>query len=225
MRVLKVQIWHGDASMRGVAAMKVVLGLCALGSVAGGAVLAFVLLSGGSDDEAVQAPTVSATAAPTEASGAELSQTYRMIIEKIGVDAPVATYGLDENRIPVVPTGPDASEVVAWYDFSARPGTNGNAVFAGHVTWNGEAVFYNLSTLQAGDIIRLLDDSGTEVTYRVTSNFSVDPNDPEAVKTIHPTEEDVLTIVTCGGSYFETGDPVLGGDYTERIIIRADLVT
>ena len=221
----KTRTWFGETSMRGVAAMKLVLGLGALGLLAGAGVIAFVLLSGGdSDEEAVRAPTASATAAPSEESDQALAETYRMIIERIGVDAPVATYGLDEDRIPSVPTGADAAEVIAWYDFSARPGTDGNAVFAGHVTWNGEAVFYNLQTLQSGDIIRLRDDRGTEVVYRVTSNYSVDPNDPEAVKTIHPTEEDVLTIVTCGGTYFETSDPVLGGDYTQRIIIRAELV-
>lgn len=226
MQIFRARIWLGETSMRGVAAMKLLLGFGALGLLAGAGVLAVVLLSGGgSDEEAVQAPTANATAAPTEDSGPALAETYRMIIERIGVDAPVATYGLDENRIPIVPTGPDAAQVVAWYDFSARPGTDGNAVFAGHVTWNGNAVFYSLDTLQSGDIIRLRDDSGVEVVYRVTSNYSVDPNDPEAVKTIHPTEEDVLTIVTCGGTYFETSDPVFGGDYTERIIIRAELVT
>ena len=225
MQMFKTRVWLGESSMRGVAAMKLLLGLGGMGLLSGAAVLAFVLLSGGgSDEEAVQARTASATAAPTEDGGPSLAETYRMIIEKIGVDAPVATYGLDENRIPIVPTGPDAAQVVAWYDFSARPGSDGNAVFAGHVTWNGEAVFYNLQTLQPGDIIRLRDDRGTEVDYRVTSNYSLDPNDPEAVKTIHPTDEDVLTIVTCGGTYFETSDPVFGGDYTERIIIRAELV-
>ena len=48
-----------------------------------------------------------------------------MIIERIGVNAPLAAYGLDANAVPIVPTGPDASYVVAWYDFSAQPGTGG----------------------------------------------------------------------------------------------------
>ncbi len=66
---------------------------------------------------------------------------YRMIIDKIGVDAPVLTFGLDENAIPEIPTDPWD---VAWYDFSAQPGTGSNAVFAGHVTWFGPGVFYDL---------------------------------------------------------------------------------
>jgi LPXTG-site transpeptidase (sortase) family protein len=147
-----------------------------------------------------------------------------MIIEKIGVDAPVATYGLDENRVPVVPTGPDAAEVVAWYDFSSPPGAGSNSVFAGHVTWFGEAVFLKLDTLQAGDTIRLRDDRGAEVVYRVTANQSLEPSDPESVETMYPTGEDVLTIVTCGGTFFDTGDPIAGGDYTHRIVIKGELV-
>src|SRR3546814_7056233 len=40
----------------------------------------------------------------------------------LGVNAPVDTYGLDANAVPQVPTGSNAREVVAWYNFSARPG-------------------------------------------------------------------------------------------------------
>ncbi|HEV8573228.1 MAG TPA: class F sortase, partial [Dehalococcoidia bacterium] len=146
-------------------------------------------------------------------------------IEKLGVDAPVATYGLDERSVPIVPTGDDAAEVVAWYDFSARPGSGGNAVFAGHVTWNGDAVFKELETLAAGDTVRLRDDRGGEVVYRVTQNFTVDPNDPESVKVMYPTEQDEATIITCGGEFFENSDPVAGGDYTRRVIVKAELVS
>jgi len=207
-------------------------------------VLGYVLFVGGNSEAgalpAVQAsPTASPSPAPTEAPAAvptpppppaptplppPLSESHRMIIERIGVDAPTVTYGLDENRVPIVPTGGDASLVVAWYDFSARPGTGGNAVYAGHVTWNGAAVFYNLSTLGAGDLIRLRDDRGAEVVYQVTANFQIDPNDPNAVQVLYPLNQDVITIITCGGSFYSTGDPVFGGDYSSRTIIRAELV-
>ena len=153
-----------------------------------------------------------------------LSGSYRMIIDKLGVNAPVATYGLDEKDVPIVPTGADAAEVVAWYDFSAQPGTGGNSVFAGHVTWFGEAVFLKLDTIQAGDTIRLIDDKGAEVEYRVTANQTLAPDDPEAVKTMYPTDKDIVTIITCGGTFFDTGDPIAGGDYTHRIVIKAELV-
>ena len=75
-----------------------------------------------------------------------------MAIDRIGVDAPVVPEGMDEQNVPLVPL--NAYEV-AWYDFTAQPGTTGNAVFAGHKTWGGEAVFYDLDQLQRGDTIRL----------------------------------------------------------------------
>jgi LPXTG-site transpeptidase (sortase) family protein len=153
-----------------------------------------------------------------------LAESHRIVIDNIGVDAPVATYGLDANAVPEVPTGPDAAEVVAWYNFSSRPGMKGNVVYAGHVTWNGDAVFKNLHTVAVGDTIRLIDDNGGEVVYLVTETFSVDPNDPKSVEVIRAVPKDIITLVTCGGSYFETSDPVLGGDYTERVIVRGELL-
>jgi len=214
--------------MRGAVPAKPLIGAGCLGLVALAA-LGLFLFKGGSDEEppAVQAtapPTVGVTA-PPPAAVERLGASYRMIIEKIGVDAPVAVYGLDENRVPIVPTGPDASQVVAWYDFSERPGSGGNAVFAGHVTWNGQAVFYNLTSVQAGDIIKFRDNDGREIAYRVTSNALMDPNDPNALQMMYPTSNDVVTIITCGGSYFRTGDPVFGGDYTNRIVVRGELVS
>jgi LPXTG-site transpeptidase (sortase) family protein len=211
----------------GVGKTGVLAGLGCL-SVLGAAALGFLLFAGGGSHEetppAVQeSPTVAATQPPSEAPPA-LAGSYRMIIEKIGVNAPVATYSLDENRVPIVPTGPDAAQVVAWYDFSAAPGTGGNSVFAGHVTWFGNAVFLSLDTLQPGDIIRLQDDQGTEVVYKVTENKQLPPDDPESVQTMYPTDKDMVTIITCGGTFFDTGDPIAGGDYTHRIVIKAELI-
>jgi LPXTG-site transpeptidase (sortase) family protein len=148
---------------------------------------------------------------------------YEMIIEKIGVRAPVDTYGLDENAVPEVPTGDDAAEVVAWYNFSAKPGTGSNAVFAGHVTWFGPAVFYNLTSLAPGDVIKLKNDQGTELAYTVTSVFSVDPNDPDSLKVMAGTDKDVITIITCDGTFTHTNDPVFGGEYSNRLVVRGEL--
>lgn len=148
---------------------------------------------------------------------------YRIIIEKIGVEAPVDTYGLDENAVPEVPTGDDAAQVVAWYNFSARPGTGSNAVFAGHVTWFGPAVFYSLTSVAPGDIIKLRNDEGTELVYKVTSVFSVDPNDPDSLKVMHGTDKDVITIITCDGAFTDTNDPVFGGEYSSRLVVRGEL--
>jgi LPXTG-site transpeptidase (sortase) family protein len=147
---------------------------------------------------------------------------YQIVIDRLGVNAPVTMFGMDENLIPKVPfTATD----VAWYDFSARPGTGGNAVFAGHVTWNGPAVFYDLDQLASGDQVRLNGQDGTQIVYKVTEVFQVDPSDPDSRKVMWPTDKDVITIITCSGKFFGTDDPVLGGDYTHRLIVRGELVT
>jgi len=145
---------------------------------------------------------------------------YRMVIDKIGVNASVFPYGVDANRVPEVPLNADD---VAWYNFSAPPGTGSNAVFAAHVTWNGRAVFYDLKDVQAGDSIILRGDNGTEIAYTVSDSFTVDPNDPNALSVMAPTPADVITLITCDGTFYYTGDPVFNGDYTQRRVVRATL--
>lgn len=147
---------------------------------------------------------------------------FRMVIESIGVDAPVVAYGLDSDAVPQVPLN---AYDVAWYNFSAQPGTGGNAVFAGHVTWSGQAVFYALNTLVAGDTIRLRGDDGAELLYTVSESFMVDPNDPSALALMGPAASDTVTIITCDGSFYYTGDPVFRGDYTNRRVVRAALTS
>jgi len=73
------------------------------------------------------------------------------------------------------------------------------------------AVFYNLSALATGDLVRLRDDRGAEVVYQVTDNFQVDPRDPASMNVMLGTPNDVITIITCGGTFFSTG-----GDYIGR---------
>jgi LPXTG-site transpeptidase (sortase) family protein len=146
---------------------------------------------------------------------------YRLIIDKIGVNAPVGTYGLGADQIPDVPSN---GQEVAWYDFSSQPGTGSNAVFAGHVTWSGRGVFYHLDDLTAGDQVTLVaNNGGARLAYTVSDVFLVDPNDPNAASVMSPTPgKDQVTIITCGGDPFYVGGTA-GYDYTHRLIVRASL--
>jgi LPXTG-site transpeptidase (sortase) family protein len=153
---------------------------------------------------------------------------YDIIIDKIGVSAPVRTFGMDPATVdspkpaPAVPEGPEGGQVVAWYDFTADPGAGGNAVFAGHVTWSrAPAVFYSLSSLQPGDTIRLRRRDGVlEIAYRVFSVFEVDPNDSDSVRVMDPVDGAVITLITCGGRYIPA-TPGQPGDYESRVVVRA----
>jgi LPXTG-site transpeptidase (sortase) family protein len=125
--------------------------------------------------------------------------------------------------VPVVPLN---GWQVAWYTFSAQPGTGGNAVFAGHVTWGGRAVFYSLNKLAIGDTIRVSDNNGNSFVYTVNESFSVAETDPNAAaEVMGPTSSDIITLITCDGEFYYTGDPVFNGSYTARRIIRAVLTS
>ena len=66
-----------------------------------------------------------------------------VVIPWLGVQAPVEKKGIDSrNQMEA----PDRPFDVAWYPFTARPGSGGNAVFAGHKDFAGigPAVFWKL---------------------------------------------------------------------------------
>jgi LPXTG-site transpeptidase (sortase) family protein len=202
------------------------LGFAAFSALGGGGQKAEVVVH----LTAVPSPTatpvpITAAPTPTPAPPPPLGDNpYTMVIDKIGVDAPVEAFGLDSNQVPEVPTGPGQApgQIVAWYNFSAKPGTGSNAVFAGHVTWNGAAVFYNLTSLTAGDEIKLHGRDGTLLTYKVSDVYDVDPNDPNSIQVMAGTSADTLTIITCDGTTTNVGG-TFGVEYSNRLVIRAGL--
>jgi sortase (surface protein transpeptidase) len=92
--------------------------------------------------------------APTATAPAVASLPVRLVIPKIGIDVPVTVKGLDPSGVMQNPNGP---EDVAWYDFTARPGQDGNAVFSGHLDYHdyGPAVFARLREMTAGDLVKV----------------------------------------------------------------------
>lgn len=148
--------------------------------------------------------------------------THTLIIEKIGVSAPVVTMGMDPQNVPHVPeNGGD----VAWYNFSAEPGA-GNAVFGGHLNWGGDlGIFARLDQLQEGDLIRLLSEEGEEYTYQVFFAEAVNPLDRDSMNVLASSDTDMVTLITCGGTWEpDPDDERLGGSYTERVVVQAERV-
>jgi len=145
-----------------------------------------------------------------------------MVIDSVDVRAPVIAMGLDANAVPQVPL---TGYQVAWYDFSGKPGGGSNAVFSGHVTWGRKpAIFWSLKDLKVGDDIELIT-AGGKYVYEVFANFRVDPDDPNALKVMAPTEGDIITLITCGGRWLPNPSERFGGDYSERVIVQARLVS
>ena len=62
----------------------------------------------------------------------------------------------------------DDPACAGWFTRGAAPGALGPAVIAGHVTWDGPAVFHRLGVLKRGDRVNLTRKDGRIVTFTVT---------------------------------------------------------
>ncbi len=222
------------------------LAMIGVGMVAFAAAAVLFVLSRG-DDKLYSGPETATafgevfvddlTSQPTPIPGATPPSTAaieRIVIPKFDVDAPVIVLGLDEDNVMESPDEPcDAG----WYDFTSRPGFGSNAVFSGHVDWfnlgssgckcdkaggcggAGPAVFWSLKDLEQDDLIEVRLQDGTVYQYRVIARTQVDPSTADIQKIVGPTEREVITIITCGGSFdFEARH------YTERVVVRAERV-
>jgi LPXTG-site transpeptidase (sortase) family protein len=152
----------------------------------------------------------------------------RMAIPRILIDAPVEAMGFEEGTD--TPAVPKRADEVAWYTFTPSPGLGTNAVFSGHVDWQTPAgspipgVFYRLRELEIGDRITLTLEDGQVLEYRVTGNVAAKYDDQNVVRSMGATSKDVITLITCGGSWISDNRRENGGNYSHRIIVRAERV-
>jgi LPXTG-site transpeptidase (sortase) family protein len=184
----------------------------------------------GDDTTAPSVPSEE-TPAPSAAPLGPPSSPTRLLIPSLYIDAPIIAKGV-QDTIPEVPDRPDQ---VAWYPpvpeypaFSSYPGRPSNSVFSGHVDWQTPAgapipgVFYRLREMKIGQGIEVLLEDGTRLQYRVTGNVATKYDDPEVAKVMEQTSREVITMITCGGSWVSSSRGPNGGNYSHRIIVRAE---
>lgn len=116
---------------------------------------------------------------------------------------------------------PNGPEDVAWYDFSARPGSGGNVVMSGHLDFYnyGDAVFARLGQLRVGDTIEITLQNGSRYMYRVVSSRSYRASNVPLNELLAATPTETLTLITCDGEWNSRAR-----EYTDRLIVRAQLV-
>lgn len=163
----------------------------------------------------VATPTAPPTAlepAPSEA------PVERLLIPKIEVDAPVVVLSMDGNNVMQAPSRPFE---VAWYDFSARPGFGSNAVFSGHVDFRdvGPAVFWELRSLTAGDLVQVRLADGTTYSYRVTALNSFPAHGVPVAEIVGASPMEVVTLITCSGTFDHQTR-----QYSHRVVVRAERI-
>jgi LPXTG-site transpeptidase (sortase) family protein len=133
----------------------------------------------------------------------------RLIIPKIGIDAPFSYKVVSGNGQMPNPNGPTD---VAYYDFAqwpglgGVPGKGGNIVVAGHVDYirYGPAVFWDLHKLAAGDTVQIKMKDGTIAEYRIEFNKHIEVGDADWTSIVAATADESITLITCGGE-FEAG--------------------
>jgi sortase A len=124
-----------------------------------------------------------ATYKPTKQSASQTFPNNRIIIQKIGVDAPII-WNIEASKIHS-----ELSNGVVHYKGTAQAGETGNVFFSGHSSdfiWakgDYKNVFALLDKLVAGDIITITQNNKT-YTYKVNNAFIVKPTE---TKVLEPT--------------------------------------
>ncbi len=176
----------------------------------------------GGDEQGDVSPTssrVSGTSVASDQQGGphllDSDIPVRLVIEEIGLDRPVFSVGLDENRSPVV-----LKHDVGWYHYSARPGEGENIVLWGHVlrfqdTPQRAAPFAHLREVSIGALLSLHTANGEIYTYSVQEKLYATPDE---VAYILPQGREVLTLISCIGEQVVVNDSV---EMTHRLVTRA----
>ncbi|RJR14778.1 class F sortase [Candidatus Microgenomates bacterium] len=161
-------------------------------------------------------PTPDPTPTPTPSPTPVLAPAT-LIIPKLGIQAAVEHVGVTPaNNMDVPKNAAD----VAWFQYGAAPGEEGNAVIAGHYdTPTGKpAIFYFLKTLEVGDEIEVISQGAVRLKFEVTEvasiPYDVFPN--EYVFKDKPGRN--VNLITCGGVW----DPVQK-IYSNRIVVYTTL--
>ncbi|MEV7212563.1 class F sortase [Kitasatospora cineracea] len=140
----------------------------------------------------------------------------RLLVPRIGVDAPVLGVGLNPDGTVEVPPL-DRPGQVGWYRDGPVSGGTRPTVLLGHYdTRKGPAVFHGLPGLRPGDRVDVRRQDGSTSSYRVRElhQYAKDAFPTELV--YGATAGPQLRLITCGGT--------LGGNghYSDNIVVFAD---
>ena len=123
------------------------------------------------------------------------SAAARMRIPALNLDYEVQSMGADDTGTMLIAP---ALEVVSWFDRSAIPGNEGNAIFGAHNLWRGErSKIYRLDELEIGDELEIEYDDGTILRFFLESVFVYELKTAPAYLIMDTKGEPRLTLITC----------------------------
>lgn len=153
---------------------------------------------------------VTSTPTPTP-----IARPRELIVPALGIDTNIEIVGQDESGRMDVPKN---AWNVAWYEYGPKPGEKGNSVIAGHLdnVDGSPAVFYNLRSLAAGNIVMVVYEDGTRKNFQVTEINSYSDSDFPLEKVFGDSPDARLNLITCNG-YWNSSIH----SYSERLVITA----
>ena len=104
-----------------------------------------------------------------------------------------------------------------WYVGSAHPGDPGPTVIVGHVdSYDGPGVFFHLSRLRRGDVVRILRADRTTALFTVQEVRTVSKRNFPTALVYRGDGRASLRLITCGGSFDRSS-----GHYLDNTLVLA----
>ncbi|OLR24672.1 class F sortase [Bacillus cereus] len=144
------------------------------------------------------------------------SLPVKLTFQRTQVTVNILPVGLDKDGRMIVK---DGLETASWYQQSAIPGNQGNALIAGHRDWKGVlGGFQYLETIQKNEKVLIQYEDKEIRTFQVVEKNVYPMNEvPEEAMNIQG--ESRVTLITCTGKFIREK-----GGYQSRIIVILQLV-
>ncbi|MFE3994714.1 class F sortase [Streptomyces goshikiensis] len=127
------------------------------------------------------------------------SEPQKISIPSLGLSSSLET--LRQNADGTMQTPKDPG-LAGWYEPGPTPGSQGPAIIAGHVTWNGAAaVFQKLKTMKAGDTIKVTRQDNKTATFTVDRVAEYPKAEFPTLEVYKNLDYAGLRLVTCGGDF------------------------
>ncbi|MGW0807511.1 class F sortase [Nonomuraea sp. NPDC002799] len=146
------------------------------------------------------------------------STPVRLVIARLGINAPITSVGLAKDGTIQVPPS-ENHNLAGWYRNMSAPGQAGPAVLLGHKdTRTRAAVFNRLFQIENGDKIEVKRQDKTTAVFTVGGVEQASKKTFPTQRVYGPQETAQLHLITCGGTYDRRT-----GHYTDNIIVYATM--
>ena len=140
-----------------------------------------------------------------------------MSITRLGITSTLLRLGKTARGALQVPKD---FQKVGWYTGSARPGDPGPTVLVGHVdSYKGPGIFYNLSRIATGDLVRVTRADRSVASFRVTRKVTASKSRFPTAAVYGSSGQAALRLITCGGAFDRAS-----GHYLSNTIVFASYV-